>query len=84
MSEPATKDPQASTAPKPPGTSLRELRGPKADVIAKILALDLPAHLKTYLEAEVNARQCDGVAIDVHFADEPTLFNQHITIRKLY
>ena len=68
-----------------PGTSLRNLRGPKADVLATIAAAEgVSDHVKAYLTAVVEACPHAGVILDTHFATENGDFSQHIHLRKLY
>lgn len=71
--------------PKPvPLATVRDLRGPKADVVTKIEAMPLPDHRKAYLIAEVNLCEGSGVVIDGAFADEPANRVQHLHVKKLY
>ena len=73
-----------SAQPKP-GTSLRDLRGPKATVLEQIAAMEIPADLKAFLTARIGELKCDGVIVDCHFATaSDTDFVQHLHLRKLY
>ncbi len=65
--------------------SFRGLRGPKADVIAKVQAGEASAEAKSFLIGLINARPCEGVTLDCHAASAHGHdISLHVHIGKLY
>lgn len=65
--------------------SYRGLRGPKADVLAKVKAGDASDIAKAWLTNLITAVPCDAVTLDCHAASDPSGgFAMHIHLGKLY
>jgi len=65
--------------------SFRDLKGPKADVLAKIEADEkTPMQAKVFLDWLISAQPCEGVTLGCHGHAAGEGFALHITVKKLY
>jgi len=63
----------------------RDVRGPKAEVAAKVAASNTPAEVKSFLAWAINSRAGAGVILDCHlYSAHAGELVGHLAIRKLY
>lgn len=65
--------------------SFRELKGPKAEVLAKVESCPKsPKQAKDFLSWIIQSQPFNGVTIDCHAHSAGEGFAMHLTVKKLY
>lgn len=82
----ASAKPEAADKKVPPQWAVRDLRGPKGEVIGRIQSdANIPDFVKSFLVSAVKASGAAGVRVDCHgFHPDADNLNQTVTIAKLY